>query len=354
MKKVKKVSYADEISLDVLGRIGYMGSMDTDVLRDILDVLPTGIMLAEDDGSVIFANKAALEFLGIGASSLKEINVDGLIERDSTRKETMIRTRGNERLTIRLSKHPLKKGQSVVFLADITEIHQLQNEILKMDKLASVGELTSGIAHEIRNPLAGIKTTAQALNEEIEVGDHRRAYVSRIIGEIDRLNRLLLGFFDFARPRELSLVSCDLSKIVENAVYMVRDTARENHVQIFEFHPPKKTSIMADPHMIQQVLMNVFLNAIQAMEFGGRMEVHLAEKDNHMEVMVSDTGKGIPDHVKGRIFDPFFTTKPKGIGLGLSISYRIVKQHSGNITFLSNPGGTTFILTLPKDPGKVR
>jgi two-component system sensor histidine kinase HydH len=106
--------------------------------------------------------------------------------------------------------------------------------------------------------------------------------------------------------------------------------------------------------MIQQVLMNVFINAIQAMEFGGRMEVHLADKGERMEIMVSDTGKGIPDHVKGRVFDPFFTTKPKGIGLGLSISYRIIKLHSGTITFISSPGGTTFVITLPKDPGRVR
>ena len=135
---------------------------------------------------------------------------------------------------------------------------------------------------------------------------------------------------------------------------MVQDTARENHVEIIEFHPPKRAMIKADPHMIQQVLMNVFINAVQAMEFGGRMEVHLTDRDDRMEIIVSDTGKGIPDHVKGRIFDPFFTTKPKGIGLGLSISYRIIKLHSGAITFISNPGGTTFIITLPKDPSRAR
>jgi len=333
-----------------------MGSMDTDVLLEMLSILPAGVMLAQDDGTVVYANHAALEYLGIEESNLREINVDGLIERDSFKKETMVRTKGSERLTIRLSRRPLKGGGYAVFLADISEIHQLQNEILRMDKLASVGELTSGIAHEIRNPLAGIKTTAQALNEELPLGDHRRAYVSRIIMEIDRLSKLLMNFFDFAKPRELSVVSCDLKKIIENAVYMVQDTARENHVEIIEFHPPRKELIKADPHMIQQVLMNVFINAIQAMEAGGRMEVHLAEKSSHMEIMVSDTGKGIPDHVKGRIFDPFFTTKPKGIGLGLSISYRIIKLHKGTITFVSNPGGTTFIITLPKDQaqGKVR
>lgn len=331
-----------------------MGSMETDVLREILDVIPLGVMLADGDGGIVFANRSALDYLGISAANLAEVNVSNLMEGESSRKETMVRTRGNDRISLRMSRVPLRDGGSVVFLADITEIHRLQTEILKMDKLASVGELTSGIAHEIRNPLAGIKTTAQALNEELQAGDHRRAYVTRIIGEIDRLNRLLMGFFDFARPKELSIASCDLSKIVENAVYMVRDTAGENHIRIIEFLPPKKTLVRADPHMIQQVLMNVFINAIQAMEAGGRMEVHLTEKNDRMEIVVSDTGRGIPDNVKGRIYDPFFTTKPKGIGLGLSISYRIIKLHSGDITFESTPGGTTFTITLPKDAGTMR
>jgi two-component system sensor histidine kinase HydH len=323
--------------------------MDKEVLMEVLDVLPAGLMIADGTGAVIFANKTALDYLGIDKEGLKDINVEGMMERDGHRKETMIRTKGKEKLTIRLSRLSLDNGGSAVFLTDITEIHQLQKEILKMDKLASVGELTSGIAHEIRNPLAGIKTTAQALNEELPRNDHRRTYVSRIIMEIDRLNKLLLNFFDFARPRELSIHSCDLKKIIENAVYMIQDSARANKVQVIEFYPPKKTTVMADPGLIQQVLMNIFINAIQAMENGGRMEIHLADRDDHVEVGVTDTGKGIPENVRGKIFDPFFTTKPKGIGLGLSISYRIVKMHSGTITFISGQGGTTFQILLPKE-----
>ena len=331
-----------------------MEGMDRVVAREILDLLPTGVMLADKGGSVIYANRIALEFMGIDEKGLEEINVDGMLERDSLKKETMVRTKGNERITIRLSKTSLADGGSVVFLTDITEIHQLQKEILKMDKLASVGELTSGIAHEIRNPLAGIKTTAQALNEELPRNDHRKAYVSRIIVEIDRLNKLLLNFFDFARPRELSIHSCDLKKIMEKAVYMIKDSASQNHVQVIEFYPPKKAIVKADPSLMQQVLMNIFLNAIQAIENSGRMEIHLIDRNDYVEITVSDTGKGIPEHVRSRIFDPFFTTKPKGIGLGLSISYRIVKMHSGTITFTSTPSGTTFVILLPKDFNKTR
>ena len=326
--------------------------MKSELVYEILDALPAGIMLADESGSITYANSAALEYMGIDAEGLREINIDGLMQHKSRKKETMLRTKGDERLTVRLSKMPLANGGSVIVLTDITEIDQLQQELLKMDKLASVGELTSGIAHEIRNPLAGIKTTAQALSEEIPANDHRSVYISKIIMEIDRLSKLLLNFFDFAKPKAPFVRACDLKRVIENTVYMVKDTAKSGNVQIMEFYPTHTLEINADPGMIQQVLMNIFINAVQAMTEGGRMEVHLVERDSRVQIEVSDTGKGIPENIRSKIFDPFFTTKPKGIGLGLSISYRIVKMHSGSITFTSSPAGTKFIISLPKDMKK--
>ena len=340
--------------LDVSQGIGYMGTMNDKLLWEILDLAPVGVMLAESGGRVVWANRAALAFLGISAKNLREINVEGLLEQEADRRETMVRLKGNEKLHLMLKRQHLKDGSSVVFVSDITEVHRLQSEILRMDKLASAGELTSGIAHEIRNPLAGIRTTAQALDAELGAHDPRKAYTGRIIAEIDRLGRLLTGFFDFARPRQLSLVPCDLGKVVESAVSMVKDAAVRNRVEIFEFHPDRRVSVRADPNLVQQVLMNVFFNAIESMEFGGRMEVHLHDRGDNVQLLVSDTGRGVPDHVKGKIFEPFFTTKPKGVGLGLSISYRIVKQHAGDIAFESGPAGTTFVVTLPKDPARAR
>lgn len=326
-----------------------MENMKPEFMYEILDALPTGVMLADESGSVVFANNAALDYMGIDEGGLKEINIDGLAQHKSGEKETMLRTKGDERLTVRLSKVPLADGWSVIVLTDITQVDQLQQELLKMDRLASVGELTSGIAHEIRNPLAGIKTTAQALSEEIPANDHRSAYISKIIMEIDRLNKLLLNFFDFAKPKAPFVRACDVKRVIEDTVYIVRDTAKGGNIRIMEFYPTNTIRINADPGMIQQVLMNVFINAVQAMSGGGRMEVHLIEKDSRIQIEVRDTGKGIPENIRSKIFDPFFTTKPKGIGLGLSISYRIVKMHSGSITFNSSLKGTKFTITLPKD-----
>jgi two-component system sensor histidine kinase HydH len=326
-----------------------MKNMKSELVYEILEALPSGVMLADDYGNVTYANKPALEYLGIERDGLKEINIEGLVQQNSREKEIMLRTKGDERLTVHLSKKLLLNGWRVIVLTDITEIHQLQQELLKMDKLASVGELTSGIAHEIRNPLAGIKTTAQALREEIPANDHRSPYIAKIIMEIDRLNKLLLNFFDFAKPKALHIRDCDVKKVIEDTIYMVRDTARENHVRIMEFYPTNSIKINADPGMIKQVLMNICINAVQAMSTGGMMEVHLIERGSGILIEVSDTGKGIPENIRSKIFDPFFTTKPKGIGLGLSISYRIVKMHSGSITFTSSGNGTKFTITLPKN-----
>ena len=324
-------------------------SMDRKVIVEILDELPTGVMLADDAGAVTYANKAALEYMGLDNQGLREVNIEALMHQGTGEKDLMFRTRGDDSITVRFSHVPLSNGCTAIVLTDISEIHRLQQEILRMDKLASVGELTSGIAHEIRNPLAGIKTTAQALQEELPENDHRSAYISRIVVEIDRLNKLLLNFFDFAKPKDLQLRNCDLKKIIEDTLFIVQDTARQGHIRIMEFYPTEEVRIKADPDMIQQVLMNMFINALQAMSSGGHMEVHLDRSGVNVEISVSDTGKGIPEDIRSRIFDPFFTTKPKGIGLGLSISYRLIKMHSGNITFVSGPKGTTFTITLPKE-----
>jgi two-component system, NtrC family, sensor histidine kinase HydH len=326
--------------------------MDRKVMIELIDELPTGIMLADEAGDITYANKAALKYMGIDRDGLKEFNVKGIILDGFGKKELMFRTKGDERITVRFSKISLSGGCQAITLTDISEIHRLEQELLKMDRLATVGELTSGIAHEIRNPLAGIKTTAQALQEEIPEGDQRRAYVSRIIIEINRLNKLLLNFFDFAKPKELNVRTCELKKIIEDTVFMVRDIARQGHVRIMEFYPPGEVRIKADADMVQQVLMNMFINAVQSMPTGGSMEVHLAEKGANVDITVTDTGKGIPENIRSRIFDPFFTTKPKGIGLGLSISYRLVKMHSGNISFISGPHGTAFTISLPKEVKK--
>ncbi len=324
--------------------------MQQDALLEMLEMIPAGIIVADKAGYIAYANAQAQGYVGKQGLSLDEVNIARLLKSVTSGKETLMRMRDGRRIPVRILINDLADGRRMVILDDISEIHQLQQEILKMDRLASVGELTSGIAHEIRNPLAGIKTTAQALEEELPEGDHRRDYVGRIIKEINRLNKLLLDFFDFAKPRSMHTRRCNMQKVIEEAIYLVREQARQQGVQIIEMYPTAEVDAVVDPDMIKQVLMNVMLNGVQAMSSGGRLEVSLDNIDEeYIGIIIKDGGPGIPENLKSRIFDPFFTTKAKGVGLGLSISYRIIRMHTGSITVTSTSSGTTFRIALLKE-----
>jgi signal transduction histidine kinase len=227
-----------------------------------------------------------------------------------------------------------------------------------MDRLISLGKLASGIAHEIRNPLAGIKTTAQALGEEMPPDDPKREYLSRITKEIDRLNEILKTFFSFAKPQSLLLVPCHIKEII-NAItpFLIKEIA-DKGIHFVENYHPQLPKIRVDKIQMHQAFLNLFLNAIQAMPNGGQLKIDGkpvvitssdGSRQNGVRVVVSDSGKGIPPQILPKIFDPFFTTKPRGIGLGLSITYQIIKKHGGTIEVNSEwEKGTSFVITLPE------
>jgi signal transduction histidine kinase len=227
-----------------------------------------------------------------------------------------------------------------------------------MDRLVSLGKLASGIAHELRNPLAGIKTTAQALGEEMSGDDSKREYLHRITKEIDRLNDLLKTFFSFAKPQNLNLVHCHIKDIINEIIpFLIKEIA-DKGIRFIETYHPKLPKIKVDKTQMHQVFLNLFLNAIQAMPNGGELKIEATPmissslegfKQNSIKVVISDTGRGIPPKIVYKIFDPFFTTKPKGIGLGLSITYQIIKKHGGTIKVESQwEKGTSFVINLPE------
>jgi signal transduction histidine kinase len=248
-------------------------------------------------------------------------------------------------------------GKIVIF-RDLTKVYRIQEEILRMDRLVSLGKLASGIAHELRNPLAGVKTTAQALGEELSGDDSKREYLNRITKEIDRLNELLKTFFSFAKPQELSLVYCHIKDIINEIIPFLLKEIADKGIRFVETYHPHLPQLKVDKSQMHQAFLNLFLNAIQAMPNGGelRIEVNpLSSKSsngvnqNFVKIVISDTGKGIPPHFINKIFDPFFTTNPKGMGLGLSITYQIIKKHGGTIRVESEwERGTSFIVNLPE------
>jgi len=269
-------------------------------------------------------------------------------------------------VTDRIDNRGYKVG-TIVSFRDISEIKQMQSEIIRMDRLASLGVLASGIAHEIKNPLAGIKTMAQACEEEFDTDDARREYLTRIIRQVNRLDDLLKTFFAFARPKPPDRKKHELSEIIQEVVNLVNKKMSESNIRYSEKIPGSIPAVLVDSQQIQQVLLNLILNAIDAMPSGGKIDLSACEveasslkiiqkgipkskspKKPCVQVTVQDTGEGIEHKKLENIFDPFFSTKPNGMGLGLSIVHRIIEEHQGDINVESEIGkGTSFTIILP-------
>jgi two-component system sensor histidine kinase AtoS len=344
----------------------------------IIQSIGSGILIARMNDAVTFINRAGERMLGYSKNELigKPFSSLGLREKQGvvpslldnpedldTRKEGWMRRKDGVEFPVgfTINNHLNVRGEmigKIVIFRDLTNIYKIQEEILRMDRLVSLGKLSSGIAHELRNPLAGIKTTSQALSEEMSEDDPRREYLTRITKEIDRLNDLLKTFFSFAKPQKLNLVPCHIKDIINEIIpFLIKEIA-DKGIRFTEDYHPQLAKIKVDKNQMHQVFLNLFLNSIQAMSEGGELKIEVTPqnsapgdgaKQNFVKAVISDTGRGIPPHLIHKIFDPFFTTKPKGIGLGLSIAYQIINKHGGSISVESRwEKGTSFVIHLPE------
>ena len=218
--------------------------------------------------------------------------------------------------------------------------------LYRADRLATTGRLAAGAAHEIRNPLTAIRSTVQYLRRGMEGDPERAVLLDDLLEETDRINAIVEGMLSFARPAEPRLEEVDLSDLVAQTVRLVEPTARKGRVEVETRCPTADPVLRADPDQLKQVLLNVMINALQAMPDGGRLGVRVSRLDPSSrsvtwKVEVSDTGVGIPAAHRERIFDPFFTTKRDGTGLGLSICHAILQAHGGAIDVESEAGKGT-------------
>jgi signal transduction histidine kinase len=221
-------------------------------------------------------------------------------------------------------------------------------QIMQAEKMAAIGELAAGIAHEIRNPLGIITGSAETLRKRGEK-KIREEMINYILEESGRINRLINTFLDFARPKEPKLVSCDLREMLEKTLLLLSPQAHTLGVEIKKEIPEKPLWISIDPDQMRQAFTNLGVNALEAMPQGGVLRVTVVENaKSRVLVRFNDTGKGIPEEARTKVFDPFFTTKEGGTGLGLSIAHQIITQHGGDIRLEGgNERGSTFSITLP-------
>ncbi len=232
------------------------------------------------------------------------------------------------------------------------DLKHKDRQMMQSEKLAALGEMAASFVHEIRNPLGIILGSVETLRKKVSESVQSEM-LQFICEESERIDRMLSNFLDFAKPKLPAFQEVDLRRIMEKTSELISMAARNRKVKISQEYPPDPVSLWIDPEQVREALVNLELNALEAMPLGGEMKLSLTPNGSQgVMIRVSDTGVGLPPGAESKIFDPFFTTKEKGTGLGLSIVYRVAKNHGGTIAALPNDGGgTTFILTLPHPKG---
>ena len=228
---------------------------------------------------------------------------------------------------------------------------QLQEAMARKEKLLALGHLAAGVAHEIRNPLSSIKGLAKYFAERTPPGGEAQELALVMAKEADRLNRVVSELLELVRPAHLNYQPVDINALIHHSLQLVSQDAQSRGIEL-QFTPrPELTSIKADPDRLNQVLLNLYLNAMQAIGRGGVIHVSASEADRQrVKIVVKDSGKGMSDEELQAIFTPYFTTKADGTGLGLAVVQNIIEQHGGTIRAESQPGaGAIFTLWLPVD-----
>jgi signal transduction histidine kinase len=236
--------------------------------------------------------------------------------------------------------------------AGLRDLHQKQLE--HADRLATTGEMAAGMAHEIRNPLAGVLGALQVIDAEMPETDANKPIVQEMMVQMERMNLAVNDLLAYARPTPPKFDTTDLNGILDRTLSILNSQVRKRNIAVEASLDRSLPFITADKKLLQQLLWNLILNALQAMEAGGRLTVSTAGDDAEVTVRIRDTGRGIPERDLANIFKPFYTTRHQGTGLGLTISRRIVEAHGGTLTLESaENSGTTCTVRLPLVPREV-
>ena len=346
--------------------------------RNILKSIPTGILTVSGEGIVTAANPSAEAILHKSVSSMlgqpyQAIFGEGdpihLFLRETLRhgvsgerKDITFETKTGILQTIRVTSARLvgDDGQPaglLVQLDDVTEWMRMETRVHEAQKLTALYTLSAGLSHELRNPLGAVDLNLHLLKEEL--GEHRslsgqvKEYFVVLETELHRLTQILDNFTRYSQSKPEKIVEGDFHDIVEHVVHLLTPTAQNHRQQIDVSLSDNLPDIHCDPTQITQALLNVVLNALQAMPEGGicRIQAKTDPKSEGVELSVQDTGTGIQTKNISRLFDPFFSTKPQGSGLGLTIAHRVMSNHGGRIDMVSTPNmGTTVSLWLPAKP----
>lgn len=280
----------------------------------------------------------------------------GALDRETEAREVQVRVQLGER-RCELLCHPLTIFDSqqqymgqVLLISDVTEIRSLEQRMRENERLAAVGRMAGGVAHEVRNPLSSIKGLALLLKNKFPAGSKEQDTAELLIQETERMNRTITEMLSFTRPSVLNMKRVDLKQLLEKSRFLIEAEAAENRIAICLQAAEGLQPVLGDADRLQQVIMNVLINGMQAMHEGGTLTMGLKNGTDPgmVELRITDTGSGIAPDLLNQIFYPYFTTKQGGTGLGLAISQKIIIDHGGTIALESEPGkGSTVLIELP-------
>jgi PAS domain S-box-containing protein len=340
-------------------------------VENILRTMDSGVITVDHSGSVALCNSTAARLTGLSREHLTSLNVDTLpsplgsqlhqtLTDGSSRSqfETALPGEGDRRTPLVCSTSALRDERSTVIgalivFSDLSKIKALENEKRTAERLASLGSLVSGIAHEIKNPLVAIKTFAELLPERYSDTDFRDDFSKVVRTEIDRIDGLVGRLRGLAAPKAETEASTDIRGPISETLSLLRGKLEQMQITVQRDLGSLQALVSIDPDQAKQLFLNLFLNAIEAMTPGGQLGVSVVRLQRQgqpwIRIATSDTGPGIPDVIRAKIFDPFFTTKAKGSGLGLAICRSIVDAHRGTIRAeMITPGaGTTILVEFP-------
>ncbi|MHC1789423.1 ATP-binding protein [Solidesulfovibrio sp.] len=332
----------------------------TALASEVVAAMPAGLVLIGPDGRVAMANGAAETLAGAAPGGLIGLEAAAVLPAEvrdwagGGEGEMDVSLAGGPAVPLGVSVSAVCTEEgvpvgSLVVLRDLRQVRQLEAEVRRREKLAAVGNLAAGVAHEIRNPLSSIRGYATYFGGKFAPGSEDRQAAEIMVREVDRLNRVISELIEFARPSDLRRRPVLLSDLAGHAARLIRPDALARNVVIDLSRAVGGPEVMADPDRLAQAVLNLCLNAVQAMDGGGVMGLAVGlGPDGRAYLEVTDTGGGIDPADRDRIFDPYFTTKARGTGLGLPIAHKIVAAHDGEIRLLARPeGGTAAVVWLP-------
>jgi PAS domain S-box-containing protein len=341
-------------------------------LNNILESLSGGVLVVDLDGEITFFNQEAEDITGfeqakvlgqpyteiIGLNAGRNLSVLHTLdtgERLGSREKELAQPNGNT-IPIGFSTSLVRDEAGTILGAlevfnDLTEVKRLEAEVQRVQTLAALGEMAATVAHEIRNPLGGIAGYAGMLERDLDSDDPNRRLVQKITEGVGRLNRIVVSLLNYTRPLRLNVHPVNLVELLEEttAFFAIDIERSREDIRIERDFPDGDLICRIDPEQLQQVILNLLQNAMQAMPDGGAIAVGLRVEENQGVLSVGDTGIGMTDEVREKLFTPFFTTKEDGTGLGLVTSKKIIDAHNGKIRVDSEPGrGTQFSISLPQ------